>query len=585
MRFMPATSTPARDGAHSARDATRSGADALLRNAARSASDAHPRAALAHLVVRSVARGLGTRQWTFAVKLGARGVDAYDEWVYGELRQTTRDAWLKRDLSSALRTFHKVLRKDEALLRRIVARLASGPEDLADDVIPECVVFLRMAVAAGVLGGAATDETHAELDRWAIATAIVWEATHGTLTDGGLKGALRMLGLPGGLSRAEALAEARGAALAAVGNLPHGAPTEALGRLVDGAPIDAATLRARRFATCDPASLPALPRRGVDSMRAFLATLPANDATAELEAIIPSIDASLHAFAPSGSRALSTSVEYLAAQGGKRVRALLTTLSALACDADPARAIRAGVLVEWLHQTSLIVDDIVDEAPLRRGFPSLHHATSQPFAGLVTSALLRALLVAAEPESAAARGALFDCAIALLDGQRMDLRHTGDASLARTAYLRIIATKTARLFSCAATLGALSVGAPKGQVKALGEYGRQVGIAFQIIDDLLDYVGTERDLGKQPGADHGARKVTLPLLLIAQTNRTSASALFDLPFDAVREIVQSPAIHDACLALANKHVGQAKAALKKLPRRDGADALAAFADSLVERRR
>lgn len=555
------------------------------RTTPRTSVEGRPRAALCHVVVRSVARGLGTRQWTFAVKLGARGVDAYDEWVYGELRQTTRDAWLKRDLSSALRTFHKVLRKDEALLRRIVARLSSGPEDLADNVIPECIVFLRMAVAAGVLGGAATDETHAELDRWAMATGVVWEATHGTLTDGGLKGALRLLGLPAGLSRAETLAEARGLALAALGNLPHGAPTEALGALVDRAPIDAPTLRARRFAACDPSELPALPRRGVESMRAFLATLPTNDATSAIDAIIPAIDASLHAFAPSGSRALASSVEYLAAQGGKRVRALLTTLSALACDADPSRAIRAGVLVEWLHQTSLIVDDIVDEAPLRRGHPSLHCATSQPFAGLVTSALLRALLVASEPESAAARGALFDCAIALLDGQRMDLRHTGDASLVRTAYLRIIATKTARLFSCASTLGALSVGAPKGQVKALGEYGRQVGIAFQIIDDLLDYVGTERDLGKQPGADHGARKVTLPLLLVAQSSRASAAALFEMPFAEVREIVGAPAIHDACLALANKHVEQAKAALRQLPRRDGADALAAFADSLVERRR
>ncbi|MFO0612932.1 MAG: polyprenyl synthetase family protein [Polyangiaceae bacterium] len=568
---------------------TREGALDASRVAARTSGADRPRAAVAQLVVRTVARGFGTRQWTFAVKLGARGVETYDEWVYGELGKSTRDAWLKRDLSSALRTFHKVLRRDEALLRRIVARLASGPEDIADDVIPESIVFLRMAVAAGALGGAATDETHAELDRWATATGLVWEALYGVPDERALRGGLRMLGLPTDLSRPDVVAVARETAVSALRNLPDGAPAEALARLLDGKAIDAATLRARRFTSCEPTALPPVPRKGVASMRAFLETLPPNDATRAVLGILPAIDAALHAFAPSESKALSSATEYLAAQGGKRVRALLTALAAYACDADPTRTIRPGVLVEWLHQTSLIVDDVVDEAPLRRGVPSLHHATSQPFAGLVTSALLRALLVAAGRAGGGTARAL-----RLRDRAprrtRMD-RDTQGTPRPRTAYLRIIATKTARLFSCAATLGALSASASKAHVKALGEYGRQVGIAFQIVDDLLDYVGTEADLGKQPGADHGARKVTLPLLLIAQAGKAAPAVLFDLPFESVRDIVLAApvgghaSVRDACLALAKKHVDQAKAALRKLPRREGVEALGAFADSLVERRR
>lgn len=245
------------------------------------------------------------------------------------------------------------------------------------------------------------------------------------------------------------------------------------------------------------------------------------------------------------------------------------------------RAVPAAALVEWLHQSSLVLDDMLDEAPLRRGVGTLHTVTSAPFSVLTAGSLLHTISVLAEREVPGVRSALLDAATMLADGERMEVALGERGVVGRTEYMRIIEAKTARLFSCAALVGAHAVGAGKRVGRALGTFGKEVGIAFQIVDDTLDYVGDEATLGKRPGTDHAARKVTLPLLFLAEREGVPAQALLERPFERVRAEVLDAGVGERALEVARRHVGLALGAVSHLP---AEEALARFAVRLVERR-
>jgi octaprenyl-diphosphate synthase len=277
-----------------------------------------------------------------------------------------------------------------------------------------------------------------------------------------------------------------------------------------------------------------------------------------------------------GEGPLVEAARWLRARGGKRVRARMALGAARAVGGDPARALAAAAGVEWVHAASLVLDDIVDEAELRRGAAALHRATSTPFAAGVAGWLLVRTLLADRGDAGV--DGLGETLLALAEGQRAELARAGDLAMSLDEWYGIATAKTARLFAHAATVGGAAVGATPAQQRALARYGEQIGLAFQIVDDLLDFVGDEGTLGKRPGQDLRAGRVTFPLLLL----RDIAPALLASPSpDAIRAGLVRFGVPELCLARARAHRDRAVAALERLPG-DPAE-LVALAHLCVER--
>jgi octaprenyl-diphosphate synthase len=246
-----------------------------------------------------------------------------------------------------------------------------------------------------------------------------------------------------------------------------------------------------------------------------------------------------------------------------------------------------------------VLDDVVDEARVRRGIPSLHAATSVPFAIGIAGFVIARIHHSLHDAPAAIRDRVVATATALVEGQRRELQLAGRADLSMTQYYRVIEAKTASLFACAAAVGAIAAGAGPQQVRAAARYGREAGLAFQIVDDLLDYIGDETTLGKRPGTDLRASKATAPVLTLRARLPASERATLD-HYLAIRERSEAEwddglawirieigrhGIVEGCLDQARSHVGRAVSAMGALPNADGRGLLSALTASLVDRHR
>jgi octaprenyl-diphosphate synthase len=221
--------------------------------------------------------------------------------------------------------------------------------------------------------------------------------------------------------------------------------------------------------------------------------------------------------------------EYVALAGGKRLRPILVLLcarldgdgAALAVERD-ARAARLGCVVELLHTATLIHDDVVDRAPLRRGRPSANARWGDDASVLVGDHLYSrcmALLVA--DGDLGVMDALASAMVSMTEAEVFQLEKKRDGQLTEADYLRIIRQKTATFMSACCRIGGLVAGLDRGSVEALATYGEHLGVAFQIIDDSLDFEADQARLGKAIGADLREGKRTLPL--IATLERATAA--------------------------------------------------------------
>ena len=343
------------------------------------------------------------------------------------------------------------------------------------------MLFLRGAVAVGVVLGEVDDEVHDALDRHVTWLGLAWEAHHGTLDASGWAGALAA----GGLHEPFPIEPERHAhvrAGAALEQLPQRPPVDLFMTSLTRPPSErpAATRNPRAWT---PERTPALV--GAPASR------PAS--ASPVEALrarwADPIEAALTELTASNSDSLTRATDYLRGQSGKRIRPLVTIAAAQACGGDARRALPIAAAIEWLHQGTLVLDDIIDEAELRRGHSALHAATSASFATGVAAFVFARVVRCSHGMHPDIRRQVVRAAIALAEGERLELRHTHDLGLTLTRYYEIIEAKTARLFACAAAVGGLAVEAPRRQVGALLRFGRELGLAFQIIDDLLDYEG------------------------------------------------------------------------------------------------
>lgn len=217
---------------------------------------------------------------------------------------------------------------------------------------------------------------------------------------------------------------------------------------------------------------------------------------------------------------------YLIEAGGKRLRPLLVLLSARACGYQGADHIKLAAVIEFLHTAMLLHDDVVDASGLRRGRETVNARWGNPASVLVGDFLhSRAFEMMVEIGNLRVMEILANATNTIAEGEVQQLANIGNPNLSEDSYREVIFRKTAMLFQASAHAGAVLAGADSKSELALRDYGRYAGLAFQLIDDLLDYEGTTERLGKNVGDDLAEGKVTLPLI-IAMRNGSEDQARF-----------------------------------------------------------
>lgn len=205
---------------------------------------------------------------------------------------------------------------------------------------------------------------------------------------------------------------------------------------------------------------------------------------------------------------------HLVAAGGKRLRPLLTLAAARLCGHRGRRHIGLAACVEFIHTATLLHDDVVDESELRRGQASANALFGNKPSVLVGDFLFaRAFALMVEDGSLDVLRILCDASATISEGEVLQLTIQNDLSADEATYLQVIEGKTAALFAAAAEVGAVVAGRPAEDQAALRAYGHNLGVAFQLVDDALDYAADQAALGKTVGDDFREGKITLPVLL------------------------------------------------------------------------
>jgi octaprenyl-diphosphate synthase len=209
--------------------------------------------------------------------------------------------------------------------------------------------------------------------------------------------------------------------------------------------------------------------------------------------------------------------EYIISAGGKRIRPVLVLLTANACGYSGTYHHLLAAVIEFIHTATLLHDDVVDESSLRRG-----RQTANALFGNAASVLVgdfvysRAFQMMVSIGDMRVMRILADATNVIAEGEVLQLLNMHDPDVTEARYLQVIRSKTAKLFEAAAELGALIAGASEEQIEACAEYGRSLGTAFQLVDDVLDYSGVASDIGKNVGDDLREGKPTLPLIYLMQ---------------------------------------------------------------------
>ena len=205
---------------------------------------------------------------------------------------------------------------------------------------------------------------------------------------------------------------------------------------------------------------------------------------------------------------------HLISAGGKRLRPVLTLAAARMCGYEGDRHIALATCVEFIHTATLLHDDVVDESDLRRGLASANAVWGNKASVLVGDFLFsRAFELMVEDGSLDVLGILSSTSAIIAEGEVAQLLTANDTETGEEAYLDVIQAKTAQLFAAASRIGAVVADRPKAEEEALDSYGRNIGIAFQLIDDVLDYSAKQATLGKTVGDDFHEGKITLPVVL------------------------------------------------------------------------
>lgn len=215
---------------------------------------------------------------------------------------------------------------------------------------------------------------------------------------------------------------------------------------------------------------------------------------------------------------------YILKQKGKKIRPLLVLLSSKAAGEVTERSYRGAILVELLHTATLVHDDVVDNAETRRGFPSINAVWKNKIAVLIGDYLLaRGLMIAVEGNDFDFLKVITRTVKRMSEGELLQIKKTRSMDNDEKTYFRIIADKTASLLSTCCEIGARAATNDNSEIEAMRNFGENLGIAFQIRDDILDYIGKTNIIGKPLGGDIREKKITLPLIYALKNAGNSES--------------------------------------------------------------
>jgi len=289
--------------------------------------------------------------------------------------------------------------------------------------------------------------------------------------------------------------------------------------------------------------------------------------------------------------------EYLRASGGKRVRPALTILSNYAVGGDGSRynSIRMATVMEFLHTATLVHDDVIDKADMRRKRPTVNALYGNETAVLMGDWLyMSAFETSLAERSLPILDILTRVTRKMTEGELLQLTLLGRGDVTEAQYFDVLKRKTAYLFSASCEIGAILGGASDKQQTALRDFGLNLGTAFQLIDDLLDFTSSEDALGKAAGADLLGGKVTLPLIYLReaepQTLEMIQTVLREARYDSVRqedlrEAMARTGALERARARADEYAEDARAALDILPDSDYCDSLQSLPSYILNRDR
>ena len=286
--------------------------------------------------------------------------------------------------------------------------------------------------------------------------------------------------------------------------------------------------------------------------------------------------------------------KHILSAGGKRFRPLLTVLSGRLCGTPASKRIPLAACLELIHNATLLHDDIVDQATLRRGRPTAHLLWGDE-AGVLTANFhfSQAFSLILRAGGLASLRVVNQTLNAIVEGELLQFLNVGAKEMEEAQYREIILRKTARLISTACHLGALP-GSREELIEPMGEFGLELGMAFQMTDDLLDYTADEETLGKKVGTDFREGKFTLPLIAALcrcthRDRRTLLDLLYGLPerredsFCRAKELIEKSNGFASTYEAAKHHVDRAVAVASAFPETQERQALIDLARFVIER--
>jgi len=290
---------------------------------------------------------------------------------------------------------------------------------------------------------------------------------------------------------------------------------------------------------------------------------------------------------------LSKLLDYSLKSGGKRIRPALVLLSGKFYHYDLSRLLPMATAVEILHTATLVHDDVIDNSPVRRGRPTINKAWGEDKAILLGDYLLaKSQELVAETQNWRVVRLFAQAFMTLSSGELAQAVNAFNLEQTRQQYLQRISAKTASLISLATESGAILSQAPEKSVKALKEYGHNLGIAFQIVDDILDFIGTEEEMGKPAGADLAQGTLTLPAMLVLERypGDNPVTRLFrnedrQKNIRLAMELVSNSSIPEECFAVASDYCAEACQNLDLLPDNACRRSLITLAEYVVKRRK
>ncbi|WP_268977342.1 octaprenyl diphosphate synthase [Undibacterium griseum] len=284
--------------------------------------------------------------------------------------------------------------------------------------------------------------------------------------------------------------------------------------------------------------------------------------------------------------------EYIISAGGKRIRPILVLLIANAYGYQGKHHHELAAIVEFIHTATLLHDDVVDESSLRRGRQTANALFGNAASVLVGDFLYsRAFQMMVSINSMRVMQIMADATNVIAEGEVLQLLNMHDPDVTEERYLQVIRSKTAKLFEAAAEVGALIAGANDEQISAAGEYGRSIGTAFQLIDDVLDYSGNAEDIGKNVGDDLREGKPTLPLIYLMKNGTDADKELVrscieqgdESQFDRILSAITSSGALDYTRREAIQAAERAAAAVATLPASSYKEALLTLSQFAVHR--